>query len=297
MRKSQHVSQASRFLPSHFIDPLRVIVLKLDMAQIALIAILILTIAPSAWADVYKYVDEAGVVKLTDVPLSGNIRQNLERKYKIKGPSYYVPPTRYMYPEASLWSSSARADQYRSMIDDHASRHSLDPKLLEAVIKTESNFNSQAVSNKGAIGLMQLMPSTAYLMGVDNPRDPEQNIAGGSRYLRSMLERFNGDLTLALAAYNAGPVNVEKYGTVPPFAETQNYIRRIYSLYRGEKKIKDSTVTLASAKPIAPAYVKQTEAPAAPPPRKENIYKVVLADGTVLYTNSAYTGSTGNRAR
>jgi soluble lytic murein transglycosylase-like protein len=119
------------------------------------------------------------------------------------------------------------------LIDRHSGDQNLDPKLVRALIQAESGYNKRALSNKGAMGLMQLMPATASLLNVQNPYDPDDNIRGGTRYLRQMIDRFAGRLEFAIAAYNAGPGAVERHGGIPPFAETRAYVRRVLSLYQG----------------------------------------------------------------
>ncbi|MBI5805541.1 lytic transglycosylase domain-containing protein [candidate division TA06 bacterium] len=117
---------------------------------------------------------------------------------------------------------------YQNLINAASVKYSLDPKVLEAVIDAESQYNPRALSCKGAQGLMQLMPQTAWQLGVSNPFDPEQNIDAGARYLKQMLDKF-GALELALAAYNAGPGAVEKHGGIPPYQETKEYVKKICS--------------------------------------------------------------------
>jgi transglycosylase-like protein with SLT domain len=121
---------------------------------------------------------------------------------------------------------------FQKLIRDAAARYNLDPTLIHSVISIESNFNPKAVSHKNARGLMQLMPRTAELMGVKDTFDPGQNIDGGSHYLSELLKKYRNDLTLALAAYNAGPDSVDKYGRrVPPYLETMKYVQRIAKTY------------------------------------------------------------------
>src|SRR6266478_192922 len=120
-----------------------------------------------------------------------------------------------------------------SAIDQAAARHNVDPSLVRAVVKVESNFNPNAVSRKGAMGLMQLMPSTARSLKVKNPFDPEQNVDAGVRHLKQLLENYGGDVNLTLAAYNAGSGAEARSSGIPRFAETQNYVRRITNLYYG----------------------------------------------------------------
>ncbi len=130
-------------------------------------------------------------------------------------------------------SSRATPEDVESAIDMAAARHNVDPNLVRAVIKVESNFNPNAVSRKGAMGLMQLMPSTARLLKVKNPFDAEQNVDAGVRHLKSLLESYNGDVNLTLAAYNAGEGAVARSKGVPHIAETQAYVRRITNIYYG----------------------------------------------------------------
>ena len=138
--------------------------------------------------------------------------------------------------------SSGRAD-LDAIFDAAAQRYGLPSNLLKAVAKAESNFRADATSRCGAMGIMQLMPGTARALGVTDAYDPEQNIMGGAKFLKDMLDKFNGDVSLALAAYNAGPNNVVKYDGIPPFSETQNYVKTVLG-YLGAGDITAGTITL-----------------------------------------------------
>jgi len=155
----------------------------------------------------------------------GRIHKVKERSENEKEFGYSEPPT---------FKMPRRAQDYSQLITKYANKYGLDPNLVAGLIKQESGFNPKARSHCGAMGMMQLMPSTAKAMGVTKPYDPEDNINGGCKYLRQMLDKFDGNTRLALAAYNSGPGNVSKYGNrVPPFAETQNYVKSIASHVKG----------------------------------------------------------------
>jgi len=216
-------------------------------------------IAP-AYADIYKYVDENGVVCYTDAP-SGKKADKILKEKKTPTPEQ----------ARSVERISRDSGDFHDIVHKKASTYDVDPSLIKAVIKTESNWNSRAISRKGAMGLMQLMPSTANDMNVRNPFEPEENIEGGTRYLKYLLGRFNGDITLALAAYNAGPKTVEKFGCVPPISETKQYVSRVLSLYNGRTSYPSGASSDS---------VKNEK-------KSQPIYKIVLADGTVLFTNSS----------
>jgi soluble lytic murein transglycosylase-like protein len=133
---------------------------------------------------------------------------------------------------ARLSSSGLSANSYESLIRSASSRYSVDPDLIRAIIKVESDFDSTARSHKGATGLMQLMPETARLHNVEDLYDPSANIEGGVRHLKLLLGKYQGDIELSLAAYNAGIKAVEKHGGIPPFAETRDYVRRVLNYYQ-----------------------------------------------------------------
>jgi hypothetical protein len=210
-----------------------------------------------AHADIYKYIDKNGVICYTDTPFGKNAKRVIKDN---------TNPTS---TQQSAKIGPKNTAGYHQIVHEKAKEYNIDPSLVKAVIKTESNWNYMAVSRKGAMGLMQLMPSTANDMNVHNPFNPEENIEGGVKYLKYLLERFNGDLTLALAAYNAGPKTVEKFGLVPPITETRQYVSKVLSLYNGKM-----TYPLTEDEPKEK--------------KPDPIYKIILEDGTVLFTNSTF---------
>lgn len=145
-----------------------------------------------------------------------------------------------------------RGSEFDAIIDDHARAHGLSPVLVRAVIEAESAFNPRAVSRVGAMGLMQLMPGTAKDLGVADPFDPADNIRGGTKYLRTLLDRFGGDVRLALAAYNAGPGAVERYDNVPPYRETRDYVAKISNRIKGVEAITRGSLTIYRVTEVAP---------------------------------------------
>lgn len=183
------------------------------------IGLLLLLSSAGASADIFKYVSPEGRVYYTDEPKKGFDYRLIIRTR----PKTYARDVKFM---------SGNKLKYNDLIAKAAAKHQMDPKLLHAVIQAESAYNAGAVSSAGAVGLMQLMPDTARRYGVMDRRDAEQNIDGGTRYLKDLLAMFNSNLKLAVAGYNAGEGAVMKYNnTVPPYPETRNYVQTVLNLY------------------------------------------------------------------
>jgi soluble lytic murein transglycosylase-like protein len=180
------------------------------LAAALLIGLLMVSTAP---ADVYVYKDRNGVLTFTNVPNHAGYKRVLRD----------IP----RQPSVSLRDDAT----YDEFIRTASGRYNIDANLIRAVIKAESDFKVTARSNKGAMGLMQLMPDTARLHNVSDAYDPGENVEGGVRHLRMLLDRYQGDLELSLAAYNAGSAAVEKHRGIPPFPETREYVRRVLQFY------------------------------------------------------------------
>jgi len=162
-------------------------------------------------------------------------------------------------PQAAASTPAANQSPYHEFVVAAAARYGLDAELISSVIEVESNFNPKAVSVKNARGLMQLLPQTAARLGVKDIFDPKENIDAGTRYLHDLLQLYNNDLTLALAAYNAGPDSVQKYGNVPPFQETVSYVKQVKRKYQKNKAAPAAKTPAPPASPSAP-----TASPASP---------------------------------
>ena len=184
-----------------------------------LLAAALVALAVPAQAQIYSWQDDSGTLVLSNKPREGA-----------------APVTSYAVPRAEAvrttrYATPDRGRLYDEVIVEHSRMHNIRPDLVRAVVQVESAFNPYAVSPKGAQGLMQLMPATQRTLGVTNPFNPFENIRAGVRYLRQLLDRYNNDEALALAAYNAGPTAVAKYGeTVPPYQETRNYVFKVNQL-------------------------------------------------------------------
>jgi transglycosylase-like protein with SLT domain/uncharacterized protein DUF4124 len=203
---------------------------KRNTTLLAAIAAMVLIPFQTAVADIFQYTDDSGVIHFSNVSVGGG------KKYrKVRSEATDMRP-REQTPRSAASSPAPVKNVpavYAEIISSACDRHGVDPSLVHAIVKVESDFNPYALSRKGAMGLMQLMPQTALNMNVQNTFNPHENIDGGVKYLRYLIDRYEGNLSLALAAYNSGETAVKKWGTVPPFPETQNYVQRILKLYNG----------------------------------------------------------------
>jgi hypothetical protein len=189
-------------------------------------------------ADIFRFTDRDGVVHYTNVPQSGG---GWQRVYRENDPDTGSINAHHWAPVSSERKADPeRMTRYDPHIREAAALYQLPEPFIRAIMQVESNFYPDVVSEDGAMGLMQLMPATAANMGVVDAFDPRQNVLGGTRFLRVLANRFNGDLVLTVAAYNAGEGAVNKYGGVPPYAETRRYVRRVlhhYYSFRGSSSV------------------------------------------------------------
>lgn len=210
---------------------------KISVISLALLFSMCMDLQAAEKGEVYRRVDRHGVISFTNVP------------------------TNSTYTKVEIGALRLRArlpiQDLEGTIAHHSRQQQIDPALISAIIKAESDFDPDAVSRAGAIGLMQLMPDTAVRLDVRDPFNPEENIAAGARYLRYLLDRFHGNLPLALAAYNAGATKVEHYNTLPPFHETRRYVKKVLRFYRwyDERRLSQSSSIRVFSAPTWPRPV------------------------------------------
>ena len=193
--------------------------IKFTVITTSYVFILLFSAGLTVHADIYRYIDENGVMHFTNTPTSSTPKFKLFLREKPK-----------INPRFST-------KKYDDIIANASRQYDVSFSLLKAIIKAESGFDPRAVSKKGAKGLMQIMPENFKPLGIKDPFDPSQNIHAGARYFKQMYDRFKGKLALSLAAYNAGPTAVERYKTVPPYEETEEYVERVLKFYYNYKNL------------------------------------------------------------
>ena len=251
------------------------------------------TVSSYAGQTIYQFKDDNGTTLLT------NKKKAEYNHLKVIKATYYPDSNIHSYSnwgasEASVLPSYSRnKNAFDQMIRQAAQQHGVSEGLIKAVMHTESGFNINARSPVGAQGLMQLMPATARRFNVSNAYDPQQNIFGGARYLSWLLKRFNGDTRLAIAAYNAGEGNVDKYGGIPPFRETQDYVRRVTSRFQNlysSSLSSTSSSNNANTQVIAQsANYTSSNSEAVSAPKQYSRQIITLADGTFTDAPGTYT--------
>ncbi|MFC1815377.1 transglycosylase SLT domain-containing protein [Thermodesulfobacteriota bacterium] len=180
--------------------------------KIFIAAGLIVTVVNPGHADIYKYIDSNGILHFTNTPTSSNYRLYIKER----------PAT-----SSNFYATS----RYDPIITAASKKHGVSVPLLKAIIKVESDYNPRAISKKGAKGLMQIMPATIKTLRIDNGFDPRENIMGGAQYFKQLFNRYKGKLPLALAAYNAGPSVVDRFRSIPPIRETEEYVQKVIKFY------------------------------------------------------------------
>lgn len=253
------------------------------------------TVSSYAGQTIYQFKDNNGTTLLT------NKKKAEYSHLKVVKATYYPDSNIHSYSnwgssEASVLPSYSRnKNAFDQLIRQAAQQHGISEGLIKAVMHTESGFNINARSPVGAQGLMQLMPATARRFKVSNAYDPQQNILGGAKYLSWLLKRFNGNTQLAVAAYNAGEGNVDKYGGVPPFRETQDYVRRVTSRYQNlySSSLGSTSNSNAANTQVIAQSANYTSSNAEPvtAPKQYNRQIITLADGTFTDAPGTYTST------
>jgi len=225
---------------------------------IAVVAFLVTS--PALAGSLYKYVDESGNVIFSNIGAA--------RTRKPEPPKPAQMTSKLAAPVAPENAQISAEELYGPLIEEMSKRHSVDGNLIRTIIRVESNFDPDAVSHKGCKGLTQLKPETATRFGVTDILDPSQNIEGGTKFLKFLLDFFKNDISLVAAAYNAGENAVTRWGGIPPYRETRDYVKKVKALY---------------APPESPTTVAAMEDQR---PINRKIYRVVQPDGSVLFTNT-----------